>query len=372
MKILFIDSAHPSLKQELEKNGFTCDEDFNSSKSEIEKRLSSYNGIILRSRFDVDKQFIDRLTPGPSPQGEGSSLRFVARVGAGMEHIDVAYAESKGVKCISSPEGNRNAVAEHALGMLLSLMNNISKANTEVKAGQWLREPNRGTELEGKTIGIFGYGNTGSAFAKVLSGFDVKILAYDKYKAVNSPFSPSRSALAERGEGGSPDRGFASVMGGGCVFESTPEEIFSQADILSLHLPLTDETKYLVNDSFIHKFKKNIYLLNTSRGPIVKTDDLVKNLKFGKILGACLDVLEYEENSFEGLTPNPSPLGEGGTATAAPNQPITQSTNQPALQYLLNSNKVILTPHIAGWSFESSEKMARILAEKIVALFVSL
>ena len=343
MKILFLDSAHPSLKIELEKNGFTCDEDFRSSKEDIEKRLAEYNGVILRSRFNIDKKFLDALiglTPNPSPRGEGQQPRFVARVGAGMEHIDVAYAESKRIKCISSPEGNRNAVAEHALGMLLSLLNNISKANAEVRSGQWIREANRGTELEGKTIGIYGYGNTGSSFTKVLSGFGVKILAYDKYLAVYPPLG-----------GG---------VGGG-VYKSSPEEIFSQADILSLHLPLADETKYLVNDSFINKFKKNIYLINTSRGPIVKTDDLVKNIKCGKVLGACLDVIEYEESSFEAL----SPAGGGGADRGSAS---VSAGGGETLQFLKSSNKVVLTPHIAGWSFESSEKMARILAEKIISL----
>ena len=323
MKILFIDSAHPSLKKELEKKGFICDEDFISLKEEIEKKLSAYNGIILRSRLNVDRKFIDSFL---LPLGSGRLL-FIARVGAGMEHIDVTYAESKGIKCLSSPEGNKNAVAEHALGMLLNLLNNISKANDEVKQGKWIREANRGTELDGKTIGIYGYGNTGSAFAKVLRGFDVKILAYDKYKAVDSPL-----------EGGA----------GGCVFKSSsPEQIFSEADVLSLHLPLNDETNYLVNDSFISKFKKNIYLINTSRGPIVKTDDLVKNIKSGKVLGACLDVLEYEESSFEILS------SSGGVEE---------------MKFLKSSPKVILTPHIAGWSFESKEKMAGILAGKIIEL----
>ncbi len=307
MKILFIDSAHPSLKEELQKNNFTCEEDFTSSKSEIEKRISAYDGIILRSRFDIDKKFIDATT----------NLKFIARVGAGMEHINVSYAEKKGIRCISSPEGNRNAVAEHALGMLLSLLNNICKANSEVKNGKWIREGNRGTELEGKTIGIYGYGNTGSAFAKILRGFDVKILAYDKYKT-----------------------GFGNEL----VKESALEKIFSQADMLSLHLPLTEETKYLVNDSFIGKFKKNIYLINTSRGPIVKTDDLVKNLKSGKVLGACLDVIEHEETSFETL----------------------QSATNDDWKYLAEVKNVVLTPHIAGWSFQSSEKMARSLIEKII------
>jgi|ERR1035437_9008529 D-3-phosphoglycerate dehydrogenase len=328
MKILFLDSAHPFLKKELEKNGFTCEEDFTSSKEEIEKKISQYDGIILRSRFNIDKKFIDCFSPSLKDnqrlraQFSGEGL-FIARVGAGMEHIDVAYAESKGIKCLSSPEGNRNAVAEHALGMLLSLLNNICKANNEVKAGNWIREANRGTELEGKTIGIYGYGNTGSAFAKLLRGFDVKVFAYDKYV-----------------------KGFGNEY----VKESSPEEIFSNADILSIHLPLTEETKYLVNDSFISKFKKNIYIINTSRGLIVKTDDLVKNLKSGKIIGACLDVIEYEESSFEEMSP--SGRGQG----------------EEEFNFLKSSDKVILTPHIAGWSFESSEKMAMILAEKIISL----
>ncbi|MEK6616232.1 MAG: NAD(P)-dependent oxidoreductase, partial [Bacteroidota bacterium] len=202
-------------------------------------------------------------------------------------------------------------------------LNNISKANAEVKEGLWLREGNRGTELEGKTIGIYGYGNTGSAFAKVLRGFNGKVLAYDKYKK---------------------------NYGSDFVKESSPEEIFSEADVLSLHLPLTDETNYLVNTSFTGKFKKNIYIINTSRGSIVKTDDLVKNIKSGKVLGACLDVLEYEETSFEKI-----------------NSFLLNPTSElhPDWKYLTESKNVILTPHIAGWSFQSSEKMARILAEKI-------
>jgi D-3-phosphoglycerate dehydrogenase len=242
-----------------------------------------------------------------------------------MEHIDWVYAGSKGVKCISSPEGNRNAVAEHALGMLLNLLNNISKADAEVKAGQWIREANRGTELEGKTIGIYGYGNTGSAFAKVLRGIDVKILAYDKYNT-----------------------GFGNEF----VTESSPGEIFSRADVLSLHLPLKEETKYLVNEHFFSQFKKRIYLINTSRGLIVRTSDLVNNLRSGKVLGACLDVVEYEETSFEAVSPQ-----AGGQEPGV----------NPDWHYLTSHSRVILTPHIAGWTFESSEKMARILADKIIA-----
>lgn len=319
MKILFIDSAHPALKKELEKNNFSCYEDFTSSKEEIEKNTSSYNGIVLRSRISIDKKFIDSFFSSSSAV---NGSQFIARVGAGMEHIDVQYAESRNIKCINSAEGNSSAVAEHALGMLLSLFNNLCKANAEVKNGTWSREPNRGTELEGKTVGIYGYGNTGSSFVNKLKGFNVRILAFDRYKK---------------------------DFGNDFVKESTPEEIASEADILSLHLPLTSDTNYLVNDAFINTFRKNIYLINTSRGPIVKTDDLVKNMRYGKILGACLDVLEYEETSFELIS-----LLRGGKEIA-----------NPTWEYLKSSAKIILTPHIAGWSFESSEKMARILAKKI-------
>ncbi|HEY4798039.1 MAG TPA: NAD(P)-dependent oxidoreductase [Bacteroidia bacterium] len=313
MKILILDSVLPLLKKELEQHGFICEENLISSKQEIENKILQYEGIVMRSRFGIDRKFIDAAR----------NLKFIAREGAGMEHIDVDYAEKKGIKCLSSPEGNRNAVAEHALGMLLNLMNNICKANHEVKEGKWLRETNRGTELEGKTIGIYGFGNTGSAFAKLLRGFDVKVLAYDKYKM---------------------------NFGNEFVKESSPEEIFAQADIVSLHLPLTAETNYLLNDAFISKFKKNIYLINTSRGQIVKTDDLVKNMKAGRVSGACLDVLEYEETSFE--------LFKSETASQKPE----------AFEYLLNCPKTILTPHVAGWSFESKEKLAKVLVQKIIAL----
>jgi len=329
MKILFLDSAHLFLKQELERQGHVCEEDFFSSKAEIEAKLSNYDGVVLRSRIIIDKIFIDRLVSIPSPIGRVRVGQFIARVGAGMEHIDVAYAESKGVKCISSPEGNRNAVAEHALGMLLSLLNNISKANAEVKAGEWKREANRGTELEGKIVGIIGYGNTGSAFAKVLSGLGVKMLAYDNDPSLTLP------------------------EGKGNVEIVSLKEIFEKADVVSLHLPLTEETNYLVDDTFINKFKKNICLINTSRGPIVKTADLVKNLKSRKVLGACLDVIEYEETSFEAVD------------STTKNQELTTNSDW---KYLKESQNVILTPHIAGWSFQSSEKMARILVEKIAEL----
>jgi D-3-phosphoglycerate dehydrogenase len=315
MKVLFLDSAHPSLKKKLEAIHIACHEDFHSSKEEIQKILPNYNGIIVRSRLNIDEEMIDAFTATSSPK------KFIARVGAGMEHIQVAYAERKGVQCLSSPEGNRTAVAEHTLGLLLNLLNHIAKANNEVKEGRWLREPNRGIELEGKTIGIYGLGNTGSAFAKLLAGFEVTILAYDKYKKVEE---------------------------NSYVKAASPTEIFQTADVLSLHLPLTHETNYLVNDAFLRAFQKKIYLLNTSRGTIVNTNDLAKNIQQGKVLGAGLDVLEYEEGSFE-LLRNKTALPE-------------------ALQFLVESNRVLLTPHIAGWSVESSEKMATILFNKIMSL----
>jgi D-3-phosphoglycerate dehydrogenase len=310
-KILFIDSNHPRMHELLRENGFQCDLFYDKSEEELKRLIPQYDGLVIRSKFKITKQIIDS-----APQ-----LKCIARAGAGMENIDVVYAEKKGIACVHSPEGNRQAVAEHALGMLLTLFNNICRANAEVRTGKWRREANRGIELLGKSVGLIGYGNTGGAFAKVLSGFDVEVLAYDKYKK------------------NFPDQ-FAK--------ESTPEEIFEKADVLSLHIPLTDETKHLVDDGFIKKFKKNIYLLNTSRGPCVNTADLVKNLESGKVLGACLDVLEYESVSFE---------------------QVDSARLPEPLSYLLHSEKVILTPHIAGWTHESNVKIAEVLAKKIIEVF---
>jgi D-3-phosphoglycerate dehydrogenase len=282
------------------------------NKEEIKNIFHEYDGAVIRSRFILNKELLDCAT----------KLKFIARAGAGMENIDVAYAESKGIACINSPEGNRDAVGEHAIGMLLSLLNNLNKADKEVREGKWIREGNRGIELGGKTVGLIGYGNTGSAFAKKLSGFNCSVIAYDKYKT-NFPDS--------------------------FLKEVKMKDIFSETYILSLHIPLTGETEYLVNDLFINSFKKTILLINTSRGRCVKTDDLVKNMKSGKVAGACLDVNEYEETSFE------------------KSQAEIQKTE--AWEYLLHSDKVILTPHIAGWTVESNEKMARVLFEKIKVKF---
>ncbi len=341
-KILFLDTVHPCLQQELEALGYQCDLNTKAPRSEIEKIIAQYFGVVVRSRITMDKKILSLA----------KNLKFIARSGSGMESIDVDFAKKKGILCINSPEGNRDAVAEQALGMLLCLFNNICRANEEVRKGKWNREPNRGVELNGKTVGIIGYGNTGSAFARLLSGFEIKVLVYDKYK---SGFGTKE----EKGRMGKWENG------GGGIYEVSLKEIFKESDILSLYIPLNAETKYLVNDIFIKKFKKNFYLLNTSRGPIVKTDDLVKNLKSGKVLGACLDVIEYEETSFESLTP--SDLRHG---TGRPPLHLGRGGRRPeALEYLIQSDKVILTPHIAGWTVESYRKLSMVLAEKIKRAF---
>ncbi len=311
INILFLDSVHLLLQKELETKGFICHLQYDWNLEKIGEELYKFDGVVIRSRVKLDKELIDK----------GTNLKFIARAGAGMENIDVAYAKSKGIKCLSSAEGNRDAVGEHALGMLLCLFNNICRADKEVRQGQWIREGNRGIELQGKTVGIIGYGNMGSAFAQRLRGFDCTVLAYDKYK---TKFSDE------------------------FVKESTLEELFENTDVPSLHLPLNDETRFMVNASFLGKFRKNIYLINTSRGKIVQTDDLVACMKTGKVLGACLDVLEYESLSFEGLD-----------ATKLP----------PSFRYLVESDNVILTPHIAGWTYESNEKISATLAKKILELY---
>ena len=303
MKILFIDTVHPFLKKELEKQNHICDTAYDKNKIEIEKIIKGYEGIIIRSRLTIDKAFIDKAV----------NLKFISRAGSGLENIDVNYAESKKIKCCNAAEGNRKAVAEHTIGMLLSLFNNLNKANKEVRNGEWEREGNRGEEFFGKTVGIIGFGNNGSALAEMLSGFGVRILAYDKYLE-NYPY------------------------------KSDMQAIFKQADILSLHIPLTSETTYLVDEDYIKRFEKPIYIINTARGKCVNTKDLVTAMKNGKVLGACLDVLEYEKSSFEDLE---------------------RKELLPELQYLFDSAKTILSPHIAGWTHQSSQKIAEVLVQKI-------
>ena len=310
IKILHIDSNHPLLWEQLQQAGFQNEADFTSSKQEIEAKIENYHGIVIRSRFKIDKAFLDKAT----------NLQFIARVGAGLESIDCDYATAKGIHLIAAPEGNANAVGEHAIGMLLSLFNNLNKANNEVKSGQWKREANRGHELEGKTIGIIGYGNMGKSFAKKLRGFDVTVLCHDILPNM-SDANATQVSLSELQE---------------------------RADVLSLHTPWTPETDKMINADFINQFKKPFWLINTARGNSVVTADLVEALKSGKILGAGLDVLEYEKLSFETLFEGEKPA---------------------AFEYLLQAENVLLTPHIAGWTFESHQKLAQTIVDKICKIY---
>lgn len=307
IKILHIDNNHPILWNQLEALGFQNEADYTSSKEEIEAKIENYNGIVIRSRFKIDKAFIDKA----------KNLDFIARVGAGLESIDCDYATSKNIHLIAAPEGNRNAVGEQALGMLLSLFNNLNKADKEVKNGIWQREANRGYELDGKTVGIIGYGNMGKAFAKKLRGFDVEVLCYDLLPNVGDENAQQVSL----------------------------SEIQQKADILSLHIPWTTETDKMVNSNFINQFAKPFWLLNLARGKCVVTKDLVLALQEKKILGAGLDVLEYEKLSFENL--------------------FDENTSNPDFDYLRKADNVLLTPHIGGWTYESHEKLAQTIVDKI-------
>jgi D-3-phosphoglycerate dehydrogenase len=310
-KILFIDVVHPILEDRLNNLGFVCEYDYTSTKQEIENKISSYFGLVIRSRFPIDKIFIDKST----------SLKFIARSGAGLENIDIAYAEKKEISVFNSPEGNMDAVGEQSIGMLLMLFNQLKKGDAEVRKGVWNREGNRGLEIAGKTIAIIGYGNMGKAFAKKLSSFNCNVIAYDKYK---TDFSNNKAK------------------------EVDLDTVFEIADIVSIHLPLSEETQHYVNTKFLASFKKSIYLINTARGNNVCINDLVLALKTGKVLGACLDVLEYETKSFETIN----------------------SENLPEdFKYLSQSDKVILSPHVAGWTQESYVKLSSILADKIEKSF---
>ncbi len=308
MKILHLDTTHPFLGKELEKIGFTNYYDFKTIKSDL--KISDFFGIIIRSRISIDKNFIDKC----------KNLKFIARIGSGIENIDVDYAKQKGIQIISTPEGNSNAVGEHALGMLLSILNNINSSNTEVKKGIWNRESNRGIELKNKTVGLIGYGNTGKSFAKKLNGFDVNTIFYDikKIKKDNYANPVSLNYLKDN------------------------------SDIISLHVSMTEESIGLINKNFIESCAKPFWLINTSRGSCIIINDLVKGLKDGKVLGAGLDVIAFEKKSFEKLTVN--------------------ENDQSNLNYLNSSNNVILTPHIAGWTQESKIRLVKIALEKIKKL----
>ncbi len=310
-KVLFIESVHDILQQKLEAAGYVCEQHYKATCDEILKMLPEYFGVVIRSRITVDEAFIDAAT----------ALKFIARSGSGLDNINVPYAESKGIAVINSPEGNRDAVGEHTIAMLLMMLNNLKQADADVRAGRWPREENRGHEISARTIALIGYGMMGSSFAEKLSGFRAKVIAYDKYK---TNFSDE------------------------FVREVSLEEIYATADIVSLHLPLTMETHYYANAAFFAKFKKPIYFVNTSRGKNTDTGALVDALKNGTVIGACLDVIEYEKLSLEGL----------------------ESDKQTEdLKHLIEAKNVILSPHIAGWTHESNYKLSDVLAEKILRVF---
>ncbi|MDQ1097967.1 MULTISPECIES: 2-hydroxyacid dehydrogenase [Chryseobacterium] len=308
MKILLLDKNHPLITAQLSEKNFILEEDFTSSYEDVGRKIEQYDGIIIRSRIPLDKNLLEKA----------KNLKFIARVGAGMENIDAEAAETLGIQLINSPEGNRDSVAEHVVGMLLILMNRLFIASQEVKRGIWLREENRGDELLGKTVGLIGYGNMGKATAKRLSGFGCRVIFHDILPGLSDEFATQVSL----------------------------QELQDSADILSLHIPLTEKTHYLVNAEFIAGMRKDFYFVNTARGNNVDTHSLVMALRSGKVKGACLDVLEYEKSSFENLE--------------ADNEDLT---------YLLESEKVIVTPHIAGWTHQSKEKLAQVIVDKIIASF---
>ncbi len=313
MKILHLDQNHPLLVNQLEALGMTNVEDYSLSKSDVEKSIKNYDGIIIRSRFPIDKSFLQKA----------KNLKFIGRVGAGLENIDIEFAERQGIKLFNAPEGNRDAVAEHALGLLLNLTNRLFIAHQEVENGIWKREDNRGEEIMGKTIGIFGYGYMGKAFAKRLQGFGCKVICYDIKTKVGDQFAKQVDL----------------------------KTFFEETQILSLHVPLTEQTRHTVDKKFLSQFSHPIWLINTARGQVVKTEDLVQALKHKQVKGAGLDVLEYEKTSFENLFTNPSQMPE-------------------AFKTLIQLDNVILSPHIAGWTIESKAKLAQTIVDKIKREFL--
>jgi D-3-phosphoglycerate dehydrogenase len=311
MNILHVDINHPLLIEKLAALGHTNHEDFTSSKAQIETKISDYEGLIIRSRFAIDKSFLDKAT----------NLKFIGRVGAGLENIDVDYATQKGIHLIAAPEGNQNAVGEHTLGMLLSLINKLNQADAEVRQGLWQREANRGMELDGKTVGIIGYGHMGKAFAKKLKGFDVEVLCYD--------IKPN--------------------IGDDNATQVALKEFQNRVEVVSLHTPQTPRTIGMINSEFIQQFAHPFWLINTARGLSVVTKDLVAALESGQILGAGLDVLEYEKSSFENL--------------------FSEAKMPKSLQDLMQFKQVLLSPHVAGWTVESHQKLAQTIVDKVQEIF---
>ena len=310
MNALLLDNTHPMLEHGLEQGGLGLWHEYELVPADFPSHYYAAEVLVIRSRFPITREVID-LFP---------NLKAIGRLGAGLENIDVKYAESRGIACLRVPEGNAQAVAEHALGMLLSLLNHLPRGHREIKEGIWRREENKGLELQSRTVGIIGYGVMGSQFAHLLSAIGATVLAYDKYK----------TGYADTG-----------------ITESTLEELQQKCDVISLHLPLTEETRHFADHAFFNAFQNPIYFINTARGPILQTEALVEAMKAGKVLGAGLDVLEYEKKSFTSLFEGEMPY---------------------SLQWLMNQENVLLSPHVAGWTKESFEKMGTGLAAKILAV----
>lgn len=309
--ILHVDENHPLLIKGLKDMGFENVIEYNTPLEKLIPNLKLYKGLVIRSRFPIDKKFLDLAT----------NLKFIARVGAGLENIDISYAEHKNISLIAAPEGNRNAVGEHALGMLLGIMNKLRMGHQNISKGLWLRELHRGYEIEGKTVGIIGYGNTGKSFAKKLTGFnDVEILCYD--------IKPN--------------------LGDKIAKQVSINELQSKAQIISLHVPETDQTIGMIDKNFISKMKHPFWLINTARGKAVVTKDLVDAIKSKKIIGAGLDVLDYESSSFNSVFNSDKELN--------------------SLKFLIEAEQVILSPHVGGWTVESHQKLAKTILNKILNL----
>jgi len=304
-KVMFIDTVHPVLQEVLESIGYKCEDFTNKSTKEITPYLSEFQGVVIRSRFKFTKELMLKA----------SNLKFIARSGSGLENIDVDFAKQQNIKCFNSPEGNKDALGEHCIAMLLSLFNNITKSHQQVSGGVWSREENRGVELKGKTIGLIGYGVMGKSFAEKLSGFSVRVIAYDNNKT-----------------------GFSSEI----VKEVSMDVILEQCDVISLHVDYVEDNYHMINANFINSFKKNIYLLNTARGKCLNTPDLIAALKSGKVLGACLDVLEIESTDFQ-----------------------VDQASKSLLRELSESKQILLSPHVGGWTTESYFKLSKVLADKI-------